>query len=120
MLEYVKNLRIWNINTNNIKSWNENSGLLLQGVSETIQNKGKEQKAGFLRMLLGHAMINNVSYFDSFGAEHISKEIQIIFDKSIVVTNIFRTQEYDSVMCGYFKVKILTDFTNLSSLNNFY
>ena len=103
MLEYVNKLRIWNINTNNIKSWNENSGLLLQGVSETIQNKGKEQKAGFLRMLLGHAMINNVSYFDSFGVEHISKEIQIIFDKSIVVTNIFRIQAYDSVMCGILK-----------------
>ena len=31
----------------------EDSGLLLKGVSETIQNEGKEQKEGFLRMLLG-------------------------------------------------------------------
>ena len=29
------------------------SGLLIKGVSETIQNKAKEQKGGFLRMLLG-------------------------------------------------------------------
>ena len=31
----------------------ENSGLLSIGVSETIQNKAKEQKGGFLSMLLG-------------------------------------------------------------------
>ena len=31
----------------------EDSGLLLKGVSEKIQNKGKEQKGEFLRMLLG-------------------------------------------------------------------
>ena len=29
------------------------SGLLLKGVSETIQNEAKEQKGGFLSMLLG-------------------------------------------------------------------
>ena len=31
----------------------EDSGLLLKGVSETIKNEGKEQKGGFLSMLLG-------------------------------------------------------------------
>ena len=31
----------------------EDSGLLLEGVSETIQNEAKEQKGGFLGMLLG-------------------------------------------------------------------
>ena len=31
----------------------EDSGLLLKGVSETIQNEAKEQKGGFLSMLLG-------------------------------------------------------------------
>ena len=31
----------------------EDSGLLLKGVSTTIQNKAKEQKGGFLSMLLG-------------------------------------------------------------------
>ena len=31
----------------------ENSVLLLKGVSETIQNEVKEQKGGFLSMLLG-------------------------------------------------------------------
>ena len=43
-------------------------------------------------------------YFDSFGVEHIAKEIKIFIDKSIVVTYIFRMQAYDSVMCGYFSI----------------
>ena len=35
-----------------VKSF-EDSGLLLKGVSETTQNEAKEQKRGFLSMLLG-------------------------------------------------------------------
>ena len=31
----------------------ENSGLLLKGIRETIENEAKEQKEGFLSMLLG-------------------------------------------------------------------
>ena len=31
----------------------EDSGLLLKGVTETVQNEVKEQKGGFLRILLG-------------------------------------------------------------------
>ena len=31
----------------------EDSGLLIKGVSETVQNEAKEQKRGFLSMLLG-------------------------------------------------------------------
>ena len=31
----------------------ENSGVLLKGVSETIQHEAKEQRGGFLGMLLG-------------------------------------------------------------------
>ena len=31
----------------------EDSGSLLEGVSETIKNEAKEQKGGFLSMLLG-------------------------------------------------------------------
>ena len=31
----------------------EDSGLLIKRISETIKNEAKEQKGGFLRMLLG-------------------------------------------------------------------
>ena len=75
-----------------------------------------------------YALNNNFTNFDIFGVEHIPKEIKIFIDKSIVLTNIFRIQAYDSVMCGYFctgfidfmlEGKTLTDFTNLCSPNNF-
>ena len=37
-----------------------------------------------------------------FDLAHIPKEIKIFIDKSIVVTNIFRIQACDSIMCGCF------------------
>ena len=46
---------------------------------------------------------NNVTYFDSFGVEHIPKEIQAFIARSLsTTTNIFRIQAYDSIMFGYF------------------
>ena len=75
-----------------------------------------------------HVMNNNVTYFDSFGVEHISKEIKTFIDCSLsLTTNIFRIQAYNSIMCRYFCIgfigfvlagKTLTEFTNLFSPNN--
>ena len=36
----------------------EESGLLIKGVSETIKNEAKEQKDGFLGMILGKLVTN--------------------------------------------------------------
>ena len=36
----------------------ENSGILLKGVSKTIKNETKEQRGGFLSMLLGTLRVN--------------------------------------------------------------
>ena len=74
--------------------------------------------------------INSVTYFDSFGIEHIPKEIKTFINRFSssasqnrnIKTNIFRIQAYDSIMCGYFciafidfmlKGKSLTEYTNL-------
>ena len=72
---------------------------------------------------------NYVTYFNSFGAEHTPKEIKTFINRLFSrTTNIFRIQAYDSIMCGYFCIgfidfmlagKILTEFTNLFSPNNF-
>ena len=71
---------------------------------------------------------NNVTYFDSFGVEHIPKEIKTFINSKNIKTNILRIQAYDSVMCGYFCIefidfrlagKTLTESTNLFSPNNF-
>ena len=180
----------------------EDSGLLLKGVTETVQNEVKKQKGGFLSMLLGTLSAsllgnkwifnaassftnfeiqkyqneprfngvysrdnltkikggayvinldeysdigthwvalyanNDVTYFESFGIEHIPKEIKTFIDRSLsivicpplrVTINISRIQAYDSIMCGYFCIgfidfmlagKTLTEFTNLFLPNN--
>ena len=172
----------------------ENSGILLEGVTKTIENETKEQRGGFLGMLLGtlgasllgnlltggkgivragdrivragegskknnlnlllpfHPLTNieiseyykneprfngvysrnNSSnkikkrayvinlyeyentgthwvalfvkpkytvYFDSFGIEHIPKEINKFIGNNDIKSNIFRIQAYDSIMC---------------------
>ena len=213
----------------------ENSGILLKGVSKTIENETKEQRGGFLSMLLGtlgasllgnllnggkgimragdgivragegcrskkklnsllpfHPLTNieiseyyngvysrnnlpktikkgayvinldeyentgthwvalfvktNAAiYFDSFGIEHIPKEINKFINNNTtkssyfkrtaepsalarIKSNIFRIQAYDSIMCRYFciefinymlKGKTLLDYTNLFSPNDF-
>ena len=64
---------------------------------------------------------NNVIYFDSFGVEHIPKEIKGFINNKNIITNIFRVLAYDSIMCGYFCIvfidfmlagKTLTEYTN--------
>ena len=71
---------------------------------------------------------NKVIYFDSFGIEHIPKEINKFINNNNIESNIFRIQSYDSIMCGYFciefinymlKGKTLLDYTNLFSPNDF-
>ena len=43
---------------------------------------------------------NNVTYFDSFGVEHIPKEVKKFISNKNIKINIFRIQAYDSIMCG--------------------
>ena len=78
---------------------------------------------------------NSVTYFDSFGVEHIPKEIKTFINRPLssasqiknIKTNIFRIRAYDSIMRGYFCIgfidfmlawKILTEFKNLFSPNS--
>ena len=67
-------------------------------------------------------------YFDSFGLEHISKQIKIFIGNKDIKANTFRLQAYDSIMCRYyciefinymFKGKTLLEYTNLFSPNDF-
>ena len=68
-----------------------------------------------------------VTYFDSFGIEHIPKDVKKFIGNTNIISNIYRIQNYDSIMCGYFcidfidymfKGKSSTDYTNLFSPNN--
>ena len=44
----------------------------------------------------------NVTFFNSFGVGHISEEIKNFIGNKNIITNIYRIQAYDSIMCGYF------------------
>ena len=78
---------------------------------------------------------NDITYFDSFGVEHIPKEVKTFIIRSSstasqnknIKTNIFRIQAYDSIMCEYFciafidfmfKGKTLREYTSLFSPND--
>ena len=45
---------------------------------------------------------NNVTYFDSFEVEHILTGIRKFIGNKNVVTNIYRIQAYDLIICEYF------------------
>ena len=81
---------------------------------------------------------NETIYFDSFGIEHIPKEINKFIGNEQsssakarnknIISNIFRIQACDSIMCEYFciefinfmlKGETLLDYTNLFSPNDF-
>ena len=66
-------------------------------------------------------------YFDSLGVEHIPKAIKNFLGNKNIITNIYRIQAYDSVICDYFcigfndfmlKGQSLLDYTNLFLLAN--
>ena len=71
---------------------------------------------------------NEIVYFDSFGVKYIPEEIKEFIKKfpenKNIKMNIFRVQEGNSIMCGYFCTvfvdfmlvgKKMTDYTNLFS-----
>ena len=82
-----------------------------------------------LELIGWHCMLDNkTNIFCSFGVEHIPKEIIKFIDNKNIVTNMFRIQAYDSIMCSYFCIGFinfmfignsLAGFTNLFSTNDF-
>ena len=78
------------------------------------------------------AYVINLDEYSDIGthwiALYVNKEVKKIIGNRNIITNIYRIQNYDSIMCGcfcigfidyMFKGKILTDYTNLFSPSNF-
>ena len=70
---------------------------------------------------------NNIIILESFGVENIPKEIKSFIGKKYIITNIYRMQAYDLIMCRYFcivfinfmlKGKRLLDYTSSENLKN--
>ena len=71
---------------------------------------------------------NNAIFFHTFGVEYVQKEIEKFIENKNIVTNIYRTQAYYSIKCGYFstgfidfmlKGKSFLGYTNLFSPNKY-
>ena len=72
--------------------------------------------------------VEKLTYFDSFGVEHIPKEFTKFIGNNIIITNIYRMQVYNSITCGYFFIgfidfmlqgKSLLKYTNLFCPNKY-
>ena len=71
---------------------------------------------------------SEIVYFDSFGVEHVPEEINEFVGNKNIITNIFRVQANNSVICGYFCIGFidfmlagekLTDVTSMFSPHDF-
>ena len=47
---------------------------------------------------------NEIVYFDSFGVDHVPKEIKELVGNENIKANIFWVQANDSAVCGYFYI----------------
>ena len=63
---------------------------------------------------------NNIIYFDSFEVEHIPKKIKKFTRNKNTITNIYRIQAYDSIMCGCFCIGFIDFMLKVKSLLRLY
>ena len=91
---------------------------------DEFKSIGSHWKAFYVNGNIGRASYDAI-YCDSFGVEHIPKEVKKFIGNKNTIKNFYRIQTYDSVMCGYFcigfidfilKGKSLLDYTNLFSV----
>ena len=59
---------------------------------------------------------NNVTYFDSFGVEHIPKGIRKFTGNKNIIINIYKIQPYDSIRCEYFCIGFIDFMLKVKSL----
>ena len=71
---------------------------------------------------------SGIVYFDRFGVENDPEKINKFVGNKNIITNIFRVQANNSVICGYFCIAFidfmlagekLTDFTSMFSPHDF-
>ena len=72
---------------------------------------------------------NNIFIFDSFGIGHIPKNIYEIYKDFNIITNIYRIQDINSILCGLFSILFclykvnnknkFIEFLNLFNVNDY-
>lgn len=56
---------------------------------------------------------------DSFGVEHIPNEINKYINNRNIISNIFKIQVYNQIMCVYFCVEFIDSMSNRECLADF-
>ena len=115
-LEQVKNFNSHPLSNSETRKYNQNepkfSGVYSKNNLPKIKdgpftvNLDEYKSMGTYRITM-YVNDNNVTYFDSFGVEHIPKQIWKFIGNKNVVTNIYRIQADDSIMCEYFCLDLL-------------
>ena len=109
------------------------NGVYSRNILSKIKDKAyiinfDEYKSIETHWIVSYVNAKNVTYFDRFGVEHLPKRIKKFFGNKNTITNIYRIQAYDSIICGYFcigfinfmlKGKNLFECTNLFSPNEY-
>ena len=71
---------------------------------------------------------NTAVHIDSFGTENISQEVLNKLRDKLITHNIFKIQDTESIMCGFYYIafieymlagNILLDYTNFFSPNDY-
>ena len=89
-----------------------------------VTNLGENANIGTHWITL-YSSNNKITYFDNFGAEHMSDEIKEFIKRSTITTNSFRIEVYVSKcvdIIGVTRVTLMLSsryLTNLFSPNNF-
>ena len=73
---------------------------------DEFKSIGSHWKAFYVNGNIGRASYDAI-YCDSFGVEHIPKEVKKFIGNKIIITNIYRIQSYDLTMCGDFSIKLI-------------
>ena len=101
-------------------AYSENNLAKIKDLTYVINLYGYKPKGTYWIVL--YVNENNTVYFDSFRFEHIPEEIKKFIGNKGIITNIYRIQAHDLIMCKYFcigfinfmlKGKTLLDYTNL-------
>ena len=66
-----------------------------------VTNLGENANIGTHWIAL-YSSNNKITYFDNYGAKHISKEIKEFIKGSTITTNSFTIEVYVSIMRGYY------------------
>ena len=86
-----------NNNNNNNSNSNNNNNNIKNGAYVINLDEYRDIGTHWVALYVND---KTIIYFDSFRVEHIAKEIMKFIGNKNIITNIFRIQAYDSIMCG--------------------